>query len=237
VDSALQNALGSYYFPRVQLDLSAANWAKTIDNAFGETLNPPFNPYDNSLNYLISIYTIPYVGLTGYVGTIPLLQGVGAKAVSPVPTYAPSSTNYSPLSFFIQQLFPSKNFLPLFHPETSYHFFILKYLPFFIQNLPSTTFSSKNYLSFFHQNLPSTTFSSKNYLPFIPQNWYLMPTTYLPQNRPCFQTWGTGTSNPGRFCRYLPLSPSCPLGYLKSGLLGQGDFRYISKVACTGTWG
>ncbi len=149
MDSALQKALGSYYFPRVQLDLSAANWAKTIDNAFGEKLNPPFNPYKNSLNYLISIYTIPYVGLTGYVGTIPLLQGVGAKAVSPVPTYAPSSTSYSPLLFFIQQLFPSKNylplfpsrnFLPLFHLQTTHHFFI--------QNLSSTTFSSKNYLPF-----------------------------------------------------------------------------------------
>lgn len=78
---ALQKALGSYYFPRVQLDLSAENWAKIIDNAFGENLNPPFNPYINSLNYLISIYTIPYVGLTGYVGTSALLQGAGAKAL------------------------------------------------------------------------------------------------------------------------------------------------------------
>jgi hypothetical protein len=157
VDRALQKALGSYYFPRVQLDLSAENWAKIIDNAFGENLNPPFNPYINSLNYLISIYTIPYVGLTGYVGTSALLQGAGAKAVSPVPTSAPSSTSYSPLLFFIQQLFPSKNCLPLFHLKTTYHFFI--------------------------QNLPSTTFSSKNYLPFIPRNWYLMPT-YLPTSKP-----------------------------------------------------
>jgi hypothetical protein len=177
VDSALQKALGSYYFPRVQLDLSAANWAKIIDNAFGETLNPPFNPYSNSLNYLISIYTIPYVGLTGYVGTIPLLQGEGAKAVSPVPTYATSSTNYSHLLFFIQQLFSSKTsyhfssknyIIPLFHPKTTYHFFL--------------------------QNRPSTTFSSKNYLPFIPQNWYLL-LTYLPQNQPCFQIWGRCTSS------------------------------------------
>jgi hypothetical protein len=33
------------------------------------------------LNYLISIYTIPYVGLTGYVGASALLQGEGAKAL------------------------------------------------------------------------------------------------------------------------------------------------------------
>jgi hypothetical protein len=89
VDSAIQNALGSYYFPRVQLNLSAANWANIIDNAFGEKLNPPFNPYNNSLNYLISIYTIPYVGLTGYVGASALLQGEGAKAVNPVPHLRP----------------------------------------------------------------------------------------------------------------------------------------------------
>ncbi|CAM6051241.1 unnamed protein product [Sphagnum compactum] len=79
--TALQKQLGKYYFPRVQLNLSAANWAHIIDNAFGKKLNPPFNPYSNSLNYLISTYTIPYVGLTGYVGTIPLLQGEGAKAL------------------------------------------------------------------------------------------------------------------------------------------------------------
>jgi hypothetical protein len=84
VDSAIKKALGSHYFPRVQLDLSTANWAKIFDNAFGEKLNPPFNPYENSLNYLISIYTIPYVGLTGYVGASPLLKGEGAKAVSPL---------------------------------------------------------------------------------------------------------------------------------------------------------
>jgi hypothetical protein len=119
----------------VQLDLSTANWAKIFDNAFGEKLNPPFNPYENDLNYLISTYTIPYVGLTGYVGASPLLQGEGAKAVSPVPTYGPNSTSYSPVVF---------SSINIFHPETAYHFFISK--------LPSTIFSSKNYLLFIPQN-------------------------------------------------------------------------------------
>jgi hypothetical protein len=89
VDSAFQQQLGNYYFPRVQLNLSAANWANIIDEALGQKLNPPFNPYANTVNFLISAYTIPYVGLTGYVGTIPLLQGAGAKAVSPVPHLRP----------------------------------------------------------------------------------------------------------------------------------------------------
>lgn len=79
---AIKSILGKYAFPRVQLDVSKATWATTIDKAFGKKLNPPFDPYCNSLNYLISTYTIPYVGLTGYVGTNPLLAGMGAKSVS-----------------------------------------------------------------------------------------------------------------------------------------------------------
>jgi hypothetical protein len=81
LDRAIKEALGTYFFPRVQLDLSKDTWAKIFDNAFGEKLHPSFDPYANSLNYLISTYTIPYVGLTGYVGAAPLLTGKGAKAV------------------------------------------------------------------------------------------------------------------------------------------------------------
>lgn len=72
-------------FPRTLLDLSKKNWAHTMDEAFlatfGHKLNPPFDPYRNSLNYLISTYTIPYVGLTGYVGSNPLLTGYNSKRV------------------------------------------------------------------------------------------------------------------------------------------------------------
>ncbi|XVF38914.1 hypothetical protein REPUB_Repub20aG0143400 [Reevesia pubescens] len=66
-------------FPRPQLDLSAASFAKVIDHAFGKPLNPPFDPYANSINYLIASYLIPYVGLTGYVGANPKLQGAISK--------------------------------------------------------------------------------------------------------------------------------------------------------------
>ncbi|KAL4297681.1 hypothetical protein GQ457_12G005350 [Hibiscus cannabinus] len=61
-------------FPRPQLDLSASLFAKVIDKAFGKPLNPPFDPYANSINFLIASYLIPYVGLTGYVGANPKLQ-------------------------------------------------------------------------------------------------------------------------------------------------------------------
>jgi hypothetical protein len=65
----------------VQLDLSNATWGQLVDDAFGQKLNPPFNPYANTLNFLLGMYTLPYVGMTGYVGTSPLLKGAGAKAV------------------------------------------------------------------------------------------------------------------------------------------------------------
>ncbi|KAM5563993.1 ferritin-like catalase Nec2 [Rosa sericea] len=63
-------------FPRPLLDLSRQNFAKLMDRAVGFTLNPPFDPYANSLNYLLATYTIPYVGLVGYVGTIPYLKNM-----------------------------------------------------------------------------------------------------------------------------------------------------------------
>ena len=71
-------------FPRPQLDLRASSFAKVIDNAFGKPLVPPFDPYANSINYLIASYLIPYVGLTGYVGANPKLKGAISKRVSPI---------------------------------------------------------------------------------------------------------------------------------------------------------
>ncbi|XP_021290879.1 desiccation-related protein PCC13-62-like [Herrania umbratica] len=66
-------------FPRPQLDLSASSFAKLMDHAFKKPLVPPFDPYANSINYLIASYVIPYVGLTGYVGANPKLQGPVSK--------------------------------------------------------------------------------------------------------------------------------------------------------------
>merc|ERR1711915_578266 len=66
-------------FPRPQLNLTAANFGSIMNAALNTTLKPPFNPYANSVNYLLASYLIPYVGLTGYVGTNPHLQSATAK--------------------------------------------------------------------------------------------------------------------------------------------------------------
>ncbi|CAF2113633.1 unnamed protein product [Brassica oleracea] len=59
--------------PRPLLNLTRENFAMFMDRAVGRRSNPRFDPYTNSLNYLLASYYIPYVGLTGYVGAIPYL--------------------------------------------------------------------------------------------------------------------------------------------------------------------
>ncbi|XP_014517933.2 desiccation-related protein PCC13-62 [Vigna radiata var. radiata] len=66
-------------FPRPPLDLSPSSFAKVMDCAVGRTLNPPFDPYANSINFLLASYVIPYVGLTGYVGANPKLQSATSR--------------------------------------------------------------------------------------------------------------------------------------------------------------
>ncbi|KAJ4716810.1 desiccation-related protein PCC13-62-like [Melia azedarach] len=61
-------------FPRPQLNLSSQIFAEMMDEAVGFRLVPRFDPYFNSINYLLASYVIPYVGLVGYVGTIPNLD-------------------------------------------------------------------------------------------------------------------------------------------------------------------
>ncbi|KAL2469171.1 Uncharacterized protein Fot_50747 [Forsythia ovata] len=74
---AIKTTVGG--FPRPQLDLSPKNFAKFFNEAFGYELVPPFNPYRDSLNFMLASYVIPYVGLLGYVGTNPNINGCVTK--------------------------------------------------------------------------------------------------------------------------------------------------------------
>ncbi|KAF2314973.1 hypothetical protein GH714_037398 [Hevea brasiliensis] len=69
-------------FPRPQYDLSPQNFARVFDRALGYKLVPPFNPYLSTVNYLLASYVIPYVGLVGYVGTIPDLANYPTKKLA-----------------------------------------------------------------------------------------------------------------------------------------------------------
>ncbi|KAJ7955209.1 Desiccation-related protein PCC13-62 [Quillaja saponaria] len=66
-------------FPRPLLNLSTEIFASGIDRAFGRPLIPPFDPYANTINYLLASYIFPYVGLTEYVGANPNLQSSTSK--------------------------------------------------------------------------------------------------------------------------------------------------------------
>ncbi|KAB1202942.1 Desiccation-related protein PCC13-62 [Morella rubra] len=66
---------------RPQLDISAETIAKIFDAAVGFKLSPPFDPYLDTIHYLLASYVIPYVGLMGYVGTIPNLYNATSKSV------------------------------------------------------------------------------------------------------------------------------------------------------------
>ncbi|WRX08198.1 hypothetical protein QQP08_000685 [Theobroma cacao] len=65
--------------PRPLLDTSSENFAKLFDKAVGYCLDPPFDPYTNTNNFLLASYAIPYVGLEGYVGTIPFLHNYTSR--------------------------------------------------------------------------------------------------------------------------------------------------------------
>lgn len=68
-------------FPRPTLNLSIAQFSDMMNSAFERPLIPPFDPYKNSVNYLLASYLIPYVGLNGYVGTLPKLLSVESRKV------------------------------------------------------------------------------------------------------------------------------------------------------------
>lgn len=79
VGRAIEKTVGG--IPRPKIDLSPQNFARVMDEAFGHPLNPPFDPYIDSLNFLMATYVIPYLGLNGYTGTNPIIDGYATKRV------------------------------------------------------------------------------------------------------------------------------------------------------------
>lgn len=74
---AIERTVGG--IPRPLIDLSPRNFARVMDEALGICLDPPFDPYIDSLNFLLASYVIPYLGINGYVGTNPVVDGYESK--------------------------------------------------------------------------------------------------------------------------------------------------------------
>ncbi|KAL9275145.1 Ferritin-like catalase Nec2-like protein [Drosera capensis] len=77
---AIKSTVGP--LPRPFMNLSAENFATFVDQAFGYKLEPIFDPYRDSLSFMLASYFVPYMGLTGYVGANPLLKGYVAKRLT-----------------------------------------------------------------------------------------------------------------------------------------------------------
>ncbi|MED6110551.1 hypothetical protein PIB30_044037 [Stylosanthes scabra] len=58
-------------FPRPILNISKEVFAEVMDSAFGKSLQPPFDPYVSTINFLLASYVIPFVGFNGFVGANP----------------------------------------------------------------------------------------------------------------------------------------------------------------------
>ncbi|KAL6217253.1 hypothetical protein ACLB2K_010470 [Fragaria x ananassa] len=58
---------------RPLIDVGRVNWGIIFNLALKTTLIPPFNPYENSLNFLLAAYTMPYLAQVSYVNSIPSL--------------------------------------------------------------------------------------------------------------------------------------------------------------------
>lgn len=74
---ALKKTVGG--IPRPLMDLSPQNFDRVVSEAFEHPLKPPFDPYRDSLSYMLASYLLPYLGLNGYVGANPQIQGYVTK--------------------------------------------------------------------------------------------------------------------------------------------------------------
>ncbi|KAG0605660.1 hypothetical protein M758_9G077900 [Ceratodon purpureus] len=75
----IKGSIGAEYdIPRPLMNLSTEMFGRAMNMAVGQELNPPFDPFANSLNYLLSAFSIPHVGLATYVGASENIIGSSA---------------------------------------------------------------------------------------------------------------------------------------------------------------
>ncbi|KAL9430755.1 hypothetical protein AB3S75_026033 [Citrus x aurantiifolia] len=87
-------------FPRPLLNISTQNFATTFNEAVGYELEPPFEPYENTINYLLASNAIPHVGLL-----VAELLGVesGEDTVLPTLLYERTYENVLPYNITVVQ--------------------------------------------------------------------------------------------------------------------------------------
>ncbi|CAN6349706.1 unnamed protein product [Urochloa humidicola] len=74
---AIRQAVGG--FPRPAIDLGADRFAMIMDDATGARLDPPFDPYNSTVNFLLASYLFPHVTAAATMGISSSLMGFVSK--------------------------------------------------------------------------------------------------------------------------------------------------------------
>ncbi|PAN17302.1 hypothetical protein PAHAL_3G120000 [Panicum hallii] len=74
---AIRQAVGG--FPRPAIDLGADRFAMVMDDAMGARLNPPFDPYNSTVNFLLASYVFPHITAAATMGISSSLMGFVSK--------------------------------------------------------------------------------------------------------------------------------------------------------------
>ncbi|KAG8067213.1 hypothetical protein GUJ93_ZPchr0005g15526 [Zizania palustris] len=74
---AITQSMGG--FPRPAIDLSDGRFAAVMDDAMGVRLDPPFDPYASSVNFLLASYILPHITASAAVGISSTLMGYASK--------------------------------------------------------------------------------------------------------------------------------------------------------------
>ncbi|CAL5097007.1 unnamed protein product [Urochloa decumbens] len=74
---AIRQAVGG--FPRPAIDLGADRFAVIMDDAMGVRLDPPFDPYNSTVNFLLASYIFPHVTAAATMSISSSLMGFVSK--------------------------------------------------------------------------------------------------------------------------------------------------------------
>nr|CAB3463943.1 unnamed protein product [Digitaria exilis] len=74
---AIRQAVGG--FPRPPIDLAAERFAMVMDDAMGARLDPPFDPYASTVNFLLASYLFPHITASATMGISSSLMGFVSK--------------------------------------------------------------------------------------------------------------------------------------------------------------
>lgn len=81
IDRLIRSKLKGKAVPRPQLDISRSVWARFLAQALEQELIPPFNPYNDTISFLVAAQVLPYAALSAYFDQSSHIVGQEAQKV------------------------------------------------------------------------------------------------------------------------------------------------------------